>query len=121
MLPEGAGGDEIAVVGSPPTTAVGSSTVGTRVDSDFVNKIAVARPGGLSGANRSFDSLALAAPQASADVYGVAISGGQGPENQYLIDGLSVNNPAYGGLGSPLPADFIDQVNILTGRVYSPT
>jgi len=115
LLPETAGATEIAVVGSPPTVDVGSSTVGTRVDSDFVNKIAVARPGGLAGANRSFDSLALAAPQASADVYGVAISGGQGPENQYLIDGLNVNNPAYGGLGSPLPADFIDEVNILTG------
>ncbi len=115
MLPETAGAAEIAVVGSPPTIDVGSSTVGTRVDQDFIRNIAVARPGGLSGANRSFDSLALAAPQAAADVYGVAISGGQGPENQYLIDGLSVNNPAYGGLGSPLPADFIDEVNILTG------
>ena len=115
MLPETAGTTEIAVIGSPPTVDVGSSTTGTRVDQDFIRNVAVARPGGLAGANRSFDSLALAAPQAGADVYGVAISGGQGPENQYLIDGLSVNNPAYGGLGSPLPADFVDEVNILTG------
>ena len=115
LLPETAGTETVTVIGSPPTIDVGSSTTGTRVDQDFVRNIAVARPGGLSGANRSFDSLALAAPQASADVYGVAISGGQGPENQYLIDGLNVNNVAYGGLGSPLPADFIDEVNILTG------
>ena len=115
LLPETAGATEIAVVGSPPTVDVGSSTTGTRVDQEFIRNLAVARPGGLGGANRSFDSLALTAPQAAADVYGVAISGGQGPENQYVIDGLSVNNPAYGGLGSPLPADFIDEVNILTG------
>src|SRR4029079_5781062 len=115
LLPETAGEATVTVVGSPPTIDVGSSTNGTRVDQDFIRNIAVARPGGLAGANRSFDSLALAAPQASADVYGVSISGGQSPENQYLIDGLSVNNPAYGKLGSPLPADFIDEVNVLTG------
>jgi outer membrane receptor protein involved in Fe transport len=115
LLPETAGEATVTVVGSPPTIDVGSSTNGTRVDQDFIRNIAVARPGGLAGANRSFDSLALAAPQASADVYGVSISGGQSPENQYLIDGLSVNNPAYGTLGSPLPADFIDEVNVLTG------
>ena len=115
LLPETAGEATVTVVGSPPTVDVGSSTAGTRVDQDFIRNIAVARPGGLAGANRSFDSLALAAPQASADVYGISISGGQSPENQYLIDGLSVNNPAYGTLGSPLPADFVDEVNILTG------
>ena len=115
LLPETAGEATVTVVGSPPTVDVGSSTSGTRVDQDFIRNIAVARPGGLAGANRSFDSLALAAPQAQADVYGISISGGQSPENQYLIDGLSVNNPAYGTLGSPLPADFIDEVNVLTG------
>jgi outer membrane receptor protein involved in Fe transport len=115
LLPETAGEATVTVVGSPPTVDVGSSTNGTRVDQDFIRNLAVARPGGLAGANRSFDSLALAAPQASADVYGISISGGQSPENQYLIDGLSVNNPAYGTLGSPLPADFIDEVNVLTG------
>jgi hypothetical protein len=115
LLPETAGTETVTVVGTPPTIDVGSSTTGTTVNQDFIRNIAVARPGGLGGANRSFDSLALAAPQAASDVYGVAISGGQGPENQYLIDGLSVNNPAYGGLGSPMPADFVDEVNVLTG------
>jgi len=115
LLPETAGTETVTVVGTPPTVDVGSSTIGTTVNQDFIRSVPIARPGGLAGANRSFDSLALAAPQVQADLYGAAISGGQGPENQYLIDGLSVNNPAYGGLGSPLPADFVDEVNVITG------
>jgi len=94
LLPETAGATEISVVGSPPVVDVGSSTTGATVNQDFIRNLAVARPGGLAGANRSFDSLALTAPQAQSDVYGVAINGAQSPEQLYLIDGLSVNNPA---------------------------
>ena len=115
LLPETAGATEISVVGSPPTIDVGSSTTGASVSQDFVRNIAVSRPGGLSGANRSFDSLATTAPQANADIYGVGINGTTSPENLYLLDGLSVNNPAYGTLGSPLTAEFVDEVNVITG------
>ena len=94
---------------------VGSSTVGTTVNQDFIRNLAVTRPGGLGGANRSFDSLAAAAPQAATDVYGISISGATSPENSYLIDGLSVNNPAYGVNGTPLTVEFIDEVNVITG------
>jgi Carboxypeptidase regulatory-like domain/TonB dependent receptor-like, beta-barrel len=114
LLPETAGVTEISVVGSPPTIDVGSSTTGATVTSEFTKNLAVSRPGGLSGANRSFDSLATVAPQANADVYGVGINGTTSPENLYLIDGLSVNNPAYGTLGSPLTSEFVDEVNIIT-------
>jgi len=115
LLPETAGATEISVVGSPPVVDVGSSTTGATVNQDFIRNLAVARPGGLAGANRSFDSLALTAPQAQSDVYGVAINGAQSPEQLYLIDGLSVNNPAYGVNGTPLTSEFIDEVNIITG------
>ncbi len=115
LLPETAGATEISVVGSPPTIDVGSSTTGTTISQDFVRNLAVSRPGGLGGANRSFDSLAIAAPQANADLYGVGINGTTSPENSYLIDGLSVNNPAYGTLATPLTSEFIDEVNVITG------
>ena len=85
------------------------------MNSDFVRNLAVSRPNGLGGANRSFDSLAATAPNAENDLYGVAISGSQSPENSYLIDGLSVNDPAYGVNGSPLTVEFIDEVNVITG------
>ncbi|HZW90125.1 MAG TPA: TonB-dependent receptor, partial [Myxococcaceae bacterium] len=115
LLPETAGATEISVVGSPPTVDVGSSTVGNTVNQEFMRNIAISRPGGLGGATRSFDSLATVAPQANADIYGVGISGATSPENQYLIDGLSVNNPAYGVLGTQLSAEFVDEVNVITG------
>ena len=115
ILPETAGAETITVVGAPPTVDVASSTLGTTVSQDFQRNLALSRPGGLGGANRSFDSLATVAPEASADVYGVSISGATSPENQYLIDGLSVNNPAYGVLGTPLTAEFVDEVNVVTG------
>ena len=115
LLPETAGATEISVVGSPPVVDVGSSTTGATINQDFIRNLAIARPGGLAGANRSFDSLALAAPQATVDIYGVAINGAQSPEQLYLIDGLSTNNPAYGVNGTPLTAEFIDEVNVITG------
>jgi len=115
LLPETAGATEISVVGSPPTVDVASSTTGSTVSQDFVRNLALSRPGALAGANRSFDSLAVTAPQASADFYGVGISGASSPENQYLINGLSVNDPAYGILGTPVTAEFIDEVNVVTG------
>src|SRR5262249_56178831 len=92
--PEVAGSETVTVVGTPPVVDVGSSTVGTTVNSDFVRNLAVSRPNGLGGANRSFDSLASTAPNAANDVYGVSISGSQSPENSYPIDGLAGNHPA---------------------------
>ena len=115
LLPEVAGVETVTVVGTPPVVDVGSSTVGTTVNQDFVRNLAVSRPNGLGGVNRSFDSLASTAPNAANDLYGVSISGSQSPENSYLIDGLAVNDPAYGVNGSPLTVEFIDEVNVITG------
>ena len=115
LLPEVAGSETVTVVGTPPIVDVGSSTVGTTVNQDIVRNLAVARPGGLAGANRSFDSLAVLAPTANADVYGTSISGSQSPENSYLIDGLQVNDTAYGVNGTPLTVEFLDEVNVITG------
>ena len=115
LLPETAGATEISVVGSPPTVDVGSSTVGANISTQFINNIPVSRSGGLGGANRSFDSLALAAPQTAADTYGVGISGGTSPENQYLVDGIAVNNTAFGTNSTLLTSEFVDEVNVITG------
>jgi hypothetical protein len=115
LLPEFAGTETVTVVGTAPIIDVGSSAVGTTINQDFIRNLAVSRPNGLGGANRSFDSLASTAPGASNDVYGVAISGSQSPENSYLIDGLAVNDTAYGVNGTPLTVEFIDEVNVITG------
>src|SRR5262245_22432467 len=81
LLPETAGSETVTVVGTPPTIDIGSSATGTNINQDFIRNLAVARPGGLAGANRSFDSLATTAPQATGDYYGVGINGATSPEN----------------------------------------
>ena len=115
LLPEMAGTETVTVIGAPPTIDIGSSATGTTVTQEFMRNLAVARPGGLGGANRSFDSLATTAPQANADFYGVGINGATSPENLFLIDGISVNNPGFGTLGTPLTAEFMDEIHIVTG------
>jgi len=115
LLPETAGSEAIMVIGTPPVIDIASSATGTTVNQEFMQNLAVARPGGLGGANRSFDSLATTAPQANADFYGVSINGATSPENLFLIDGVSVNNPGFGTLGTPLTAEFMGEINIITG------
>ena len=63
----------------------------------------------------AFESVAQAAPEARADLYGTSMSGATSPENRYIIDGLAVNNTAYGIGSTPLSAEFIHEVNVVTG------
>ncbi|CAM4049195.1 TonB-dependent receptor [Corallococcus exiguus] len=106
---------DVEVVGSPPTLDVGSSAAGVTVDQDFIRNIAVIRPGTKGSASRSFEGLAELAPGATEDRYGVSISGSSSPESQYVVDGLSVNDPGVGTLGTPLSVEFVKEVNIITG------
>jgi len=106
---------EIVVVGKAPTVDVGSSQQGTTITKDFTSRVALSRPGGKGGAARSFESVAEVAPGAHNDDYGVSINGTTSPENQYIVDGLSVNNPAYGIVGTPLSVDFVKEVSVISG------
>jgi outer membrane receptor protein involved in Fe transport len=115
-LPEAIqGGEEIVVVGSAPTVDVGSTATGANITSDFTSRVPVARPTGKGGSVRSFESVAETVPGAKADQYGVSISGTTSPENQYMLDGLSVNNTAFGVIGTPLSIEFIKEVNVISG------
>jgi len=114
LLPE-AFTEQIEITGTPPTIDVGSTTTGVNVDQEFIRRIAVNRPGGKGGAARSFESLAELAPGAQNDQYGVSINGATSPENGYVVDGLSTNDPAFGINASPLSIEFVQDVNVVTG------
>ncbi|HYO59237.1 TonB-dependent receptor [Archangium sp.] len=105
----------IEVTARPPTVDIGSTSQGVNVDQDFIKRIAVNRPGGKAGATRSFESLAELAPGAQNDAYGVSLNGTTSPENGYVVDGLSTNDPAFGINASPLSVEFVQDVNIITG------
>ena len=113
IQPEAIQAEEVVVVGKSPTVDVGSTTTGLSVGKDFVNNIPFVQPNG-SG-TRSFESLASVAPQVVGDAYGFGINGTTSPENQILIDGVSVNDPALGINGANLPVDFVEEVNVITG------
>jgi hypothetical protein len=115
LLPESLSAEEVTVVARPPTVDVGSSSTGMSISSDFTQRIPVSAPGAKGSTARSFESVAEVVPGAHDDTYGVSINGTTSPENSYVIDGTSVNNPGVGTIGSPLSIEFIKEVNVITG------
>ena len=114
ILPE-ALKEEIVVVAEPPTVDIGSTNQGMNINEDFTRRVPVAPPTAKGGSSRSFETAATAAPGAQADLYGTSFNGSTSPENQYVIDGLSVNDPAFAVNGTPLSIEFIQEMNVITG------
>ncbi len=115
LLPEALQAEPIVVVAEPPSVDIGSTQLSTNITSELVQQLPLARPEGKHGASRSFESLAELAPTGQSDHFGFSLNGATSNENGFLIDGLSVNDPGYGSLGSPLSLDFIQEVNIISG------
>src|SRR4051812_12014229 len=44
-----------------------------------------------------------------------SVAGSSGPENNYILDGVSVSDPAFGGSGANLPFEFVQEVEVKTG------
>ncbi len=107
--------EEVLVVGTAPTVDIGSSATGLEVGAAHLSKLPLLGPQLRGGATRSFEGLAELAPQTGGDRYGVGMNGAQGPENQFFVDGVSVNDAAYGPLATPLSVEFMEAVNVLTG------
>ncbi len=113
VQPEALNSTVIEVLGRAPTVDVGSTTTGLSVGKDFINNIAFIQPNG-SGV-KSFESLAAVAPQVIADQNGFGFSGAQSPENNYMVDGVSTNDPAFGINGTQFPIEFVEEANVITG------
>ncbi|WP_437755402.1 TonB-dependent receptor domain-containing protein [Sorangium sp. So ce1389] len=112
-------GEEIVVVGVAPAIDVGTTAVGVTVDHELTRRVPLTRPTGKFASSRSFEGGGLVAPGAWTDMYGVALNGATSPENEFQIDGLSVNDPAFGTLGTPLSVEFAEEVRVVTGG-YAP-
>jgi len=106
--------EEVVVVGQQPTIDQGSSGAKLTLDQNFTQRIALNPPSGKDAAARSFESLAAVAPQANVDTYGVGMNGTTSPENGFVVDGISVSNPAYATLGTPLSVEFVKEVNVVS-------
>jgi outer membrane receptor protein involved in Fe transport len=44
-----------------------------------------------------------------------SVAGASGPENNYILDGVTTSDPAYGGGGANLPFEFVQEIEIKTG------
>src|SRR5262245_7549896 len=44
-----------------------------------------------------------------------SVGGASGPENNYILDGVTTSDPAFGGSGANLPFEFIQEVEVKTG------
>ena len=115
LRPEALKAEEVTVVARPPSVDIGSSSTGQSISADFTRRIPVGAPGGKGGGSRSFEAVAESTPGANADAFGTSINGTTSPENQYVLDGMSVNNPAFGVIGTPLSMEFIKEVNVISG------
>jgi hypothetical protein len=106
---------EVTVTTRAPVIDVGSSSIGQNINSDFVKRVPVAAPDGKGGGNRSFEAVSDVTPGAKGDAAGESFAGSSSPENNYIIDGLSVSNPGFGIVGTPLSTEFIKETNVISG------
>src|SRR3954447_9854737 len=121
-LKMGVGGltETVEVTGSHAVVDTTNTTVGANIDSQMLARIPV---------NRTLaDTMYLAPGVSSGGGTGrsnPSMSGASGLENQYLVDGVNITNPGYGGLGaysivlgslgSGVTFDFIQEVQVKTG------
>ena len=112
--------ETVEVTGSRAVVDTTNTTVGANIDSQMLARIPV---------NRTLaDTMYLAPGVSSGGGTGrsnPSMSGASGLENQYLVDGVNITNPGYGGLGSysivlgslgtGVTFDFIQEVQVKTG------
>lgn len=103
------------IVVKSSTIDLGSASQGMNLNAEFSQRVPLSSPGSKGSANRSFESVAVATPGAINDTYGTSISGTTSPENSYVIDGLSVGNPAFGHIGAEMTTEFGQEVNVASG------
>jgi outer membrane receptor protein involved in Fe transport len=112
--------ETISVVSSQVVIDASSTTTGSVLSSELLEKVPVGR--------RFSDALYLAPGVSSSGSAGTAnpsISGGSGLDNQYVVDGVNITNQGYGALGSysiifgslgnATPFDFIKEIQVKTG------
>ncbi len=114
MLEVGSTSIEVVVNANATTIDVATTTAGSNVSTDQFSYFPTAR---------NVQGLYTIAPSATRsglrDASGrdrdPSIAGSSGPENNYILDGVSTADPAFGGGGANLPFEFVQEVEIKTG------
>ncbi len=113
LLPQGAS-VSVDVVAGAATVDVSNNTTGTNVSTEQFSNLPT---------QRTVQSLYTIAPtvarsglrDASGRDRDPSVGGSSGPENNYILDGVTVTDPAFGGSGANLPFEFVQEIEIKTG------
>ena len=114
LTPQGAAETVEVTASSGAAVDVSTNTTGTNVSTEQFSNFPT---------QRTVQSLYTIAPTATRsglrDASGrdrdPSVAGSSGPENNYILDGVSVTDPAFGGSGANLPFEFVQEVQVLTG------
>ena len=112
VVPEAVQLEEQVVRTGVPAVDVASAESGAVVSQEFMASVPV---------GRGYEAIAVVAPTAKVDYYGVSFAGAQSPENQYIIDGMNTTDPVYGmrnaSVAGPasLRSNFMQELDLKTG------
>jgi outer membrane receptor protein involved in Fe transport len=114
LQPAGATGSVTITDTSGASVDVTTNTTGTNISTEQFSDFPT---------QRTVQSLYNIAPTASRsglrDAAGrdrdPSVGGASGPENNYILDGVTTTDPAYGGSGANLPFEFVQEVEVKTG------
>ena len=114
LQPAGASATVNVVAGAGAALDVTTNTSGTNVSTEQFSNFPT---------QRTVQSLYNIAPTVSRsglrDSSGrdrdPSVGGSSGPENNYILDGVGVADPAFGGSGGNLPFEFVQEIEIKTG------
>ncbi len=114
LRPQGAAETVTVTAGSGAAIDVTQNTTGTNISTDQFSNFPT---------QRTVQSLYTIAPtvtrsglrDSSGRERDPSVAGSSGPENNYILDGVTVTDPAFGGSGANLPFEFVQEIEIKTG------
>ncbi len=91
-----------------------SNTTGSNISTEFFSNIPTSRT--VQGLYTIAPTVARSGLRdASGRDRDPSVAGSSGPENSYILDGVTTTDPAFGGGGANLPFEFVQEVQIKTG------
>ena len=114
LRPQGAAETVTVTAGSGADIDVTQNTTGTNISTEQFSNFPT---------QRTIQSLYTIAPtvtrsglrDSSGRERDPSVGGSSGPENNYILDGVTVTDPAFGGSGANLPFEFVQELEIKTG------
>lgn len=114
LSPTGVGTSTVEVTAGTPEIDQTANTSGTNVSTEFFSNIPTTRT--VQGLYTIAPTVARSGLRdASGRDRDPSVAGSSGPENNYILDGVTTTDPAFGGGGANLPFEFVQEVEIKTG------